>query len=656
MNKIVHTGRFIILGILFSFLGKMAFGLESSFVPIDWQKINLEENIQTKISSLIAPIVGKTDSAIIVDIKINPSNTTDIENEGAPAAPKSSAVRFNDAKNSINEGRDDYILLDKLGVEAPNYQAETKPVSQQVIVQNNVRSQGALLSKFDLFKYIKEISITVILDQSLSEQKKSAAKKILELYPLQFGETKAKLDIKFMPLNIVDKIQVEKKVAAPLEIIAPFSNSIGIMLSVLIFSALSFILFKKYIKLQERQIEALNTSAKAKPEQEREERNKPLEKTNEMLTNTVNTVAAANAAHQTSSSMSGIERFKNFMLTNPEQTKLLLKRWLKLKTESTKLSLAAIPSKLSTKELSTLFEFVSLDERKEWKKIIDKTLTSNEQIIADQFISSQLVEEMLSPQNLNGDAATLLSELSPTEAAELATSDTKLGILFMNVMDGKFIAAMMALMPEEKTKALILESTKCDFSQIAGLLSYASGKLKLKKPVIKKAPFVDQIMELIPVATPLIEEGLFNAIAETGDFQLLKEVATEYFPYSIFPKLPSSVIKTIVDYYPKQKRFEYIATLEGQELTQFIEAIAESGSKSRDLLDLDLKTLEKNEILRRRILKNRSNIQKSFIDFTRQVMKKIPDLQEKSNEVLLAWVDEKKEALSGPEIKINQAA
>lgn len=139
----------------------------STLVPIEWQAIKLQENIEAKINRSLKPIIKDSDYVIEVKIDVDMDSQEDPSSKKITKSQQRKKIRF--SKTEFPEDGDDYVVFNKIGLEAPiigedEVETETSDVelAQKAIIEMNDR--------FNLFKFLKGININLTFDKEISEK------------------------------------------------------------------------------------------------------------------------------------------------------------------------------------------------------------------------------------------------------------------------------------------------------------------------------------------------------------------------------------------------------------------------------------------------------------------------------------------------------
>ena len=389
--------------------------LDNGQASVEWQKILLEEKIQGHLQNLISTILLKNEFTVVATVKVESPELTDLasnDSEGENQNNSNSGIKFSDIPASV-DGGDDLILLEKLGIAAPSYPSETQDKASPMLLQNSIKEQAELLSKFDLFKFITEVSIRIIIDEKVDNAKKDAVKKLLSELSLKFGEFQATIETKFMALDFSSEQAPIKEKVVWWEIPLKFANALGMIMAAIILSILAVTLFKRHHAFLEQRSEDGKSDNENNSQAE-------IDAVTALQGSSVGGPAATagggsgetnNSSQSFLKKESGPERFKNLLKEHPSRAGLLIKRWIKIKSPKSSWGLSLITSRLETKELASIFKLVSEQERNEWRRLISP-LNSSEESEAELFVEAQIMEELLSTSMLPLEANTLLSSLS----------------------------------------------------------------------------------------------------------------------------------------------------------------------------------------------------------------------------------------------------
>lgn len=641
----------------------------SHLPSLEWQKQELSAGIISKIERVLGPVIGaenfysdvsittleiekpqfnKTDEELALDAEKLAEEATseeekkeEIKEIESPAA--TGKITFNSA--DPNDMPKDYIIFSKLGIEAPliddfnDFQPDGKIILS--MPQGNddrskkIEAAGEKVKELrkklhalknrpkpsiveqvwkynesiDIFRNIDSLKITVSVNEDIDSDVKKTVNAILTKLNFNIGDIKPKLEIKFIEFGVLKEAQPE----GFFKTLSRFSTALGLVLGTLLLCGLGWVLFKKYEELKQNETQAMTAAAGAGAQEEKDDE----ESGSEDSVSSVSTDSDGNPVYN------GIERFKTFLETNEATAVLLIKKWISLNEKKQIAALKALVQQLKNAQLALIFQGLDEDDRESWKENLNSPLTSEELEIANKYISNQIVEEIIVPNKISDpEVADILMKIEPSRAAEFIKEKPILGKFLLNILSTKFISRVFESFNDSELKSIVSGSLSLKDIKITDIqLSEMKSALEKFKQVKDRLPFVKKLIDLIPMATPGREKILFHSLSETGDAQIVRSVADEFFPSELLTKLPPGFVKTSMQSYPLSKRVELLSVLPEEEKSWLMEAIAPSGSKAADMIELELEKNSSDISFQKRIQEEGPQMHKEYITYLRKQIK-----------------------------------
>ncbi|NDD91209.1 hypothetical protein EBZ37_03900, partial [bacterium] len=235
---------------------------------------------------------------------------------------------------------------------------------------------------------------------------------------------------------------------------------------------------------------------------------------------------------------------------------------------------------------------------------------SSKSTAADAFISSQIVESLLMPApEVPQDIRESLGRLKSNQCAEIASEDAELGAVMVTLMPSAQVAQMLAFMSPDAANAVTMASLKMTESEVARRLPKfkAAADRVLSEKKSGGSDFTIRAAELLAEVSPEKEGSIFDALVESGEFDLLKTASRQFFPAQLVSKLPAPVIQACLERLPLTRRAELIFS-RGEDSSIYLEAIGPEGSKLREMVGLELNQVNSDELRRRKIEKTKETL------------------------------------------------
>jgi len=643
MKKRIFIHFFILLLSLFSFSvygeGVSGFNPNNS---IEWQKIQLKDKITKQIEEALFIILPEKKS--ILNVKIDLQEVPSFISPQAPTPPEAEKVQKKKIKltdiKMEETPPEDFIVFSKMGIAAPIFGDEEAPTSQQAQapgVIDAATSYAKLAEHYDFFKYLKTVVIDVYLEDNLSPEQKESAETLIRSLNFDTGKIVPTLNIKEMKVFPIQKppMAPEKKKDL-LEVLGKFSNVIALVLAVILAGGVAIFLFRHLSKLLKEQVEGLIAALSNRGNGKKEEKAEKVEQT----------VAGSGAGAKGAGAegpvegLSGLQKFEILLKKDISSSILLIKKWINAKTPIASHALIALAHFLQNDDMISLFEHLSVEDRREWKKSLDLELRPEEFHMAAAFISKQIAENLIVPPIVSDSGlADLISGLSLQELTEICLKDTKKGAMLFNIIDSNLISKILSELDETLSLQVMKAGLALSEEHVKrGLPDFKNYILKYKKDP-KRSPFAEKMFELIKVAPPERERLLYLSYSQMVEGDALVKVILENYPYDLFDGLPDDLLKISLRNFSANDRAQFLFALDESKKEKYINLWANLGTKARDLLEFDLEKIEKNKALADKALEMKDEMWKRFVKDTRKIIRNDTDYMEKLKPQALDWAD-----------------
>lgn len=644
---------------------------------IDWQKMTLEDKIQEKISQNIRRSIPDTHFTVMVSLRLR------------PAAPLLQQKREPMGIGARGQESGEVIPLGKLGVDSSILQALTRQTPEWV---DN--------SKDDLFKRIQSAEVNVLLDQSISETKSQMIQTIARTVLASLGSSVTNPQVRiqrteFAPSKEEDspkekdlqkqivELQKEKekereKAKAEKEALekAPevwdgkrwfveMKVPLSVISAIVLIGLILVFLFGGYKNLENKRIALLEAQVNAANEANAASMKK--ENTNTVMTSVLNssemnpdmvsqlmsgaTPGGTGLIPMEEGMEKGFDRLKKLVSESPERASQMIRQWIRNPKKGAQEALAVIPQVLTINELKPIFNLLSLDEKKEWKRFLGLPVSQTGVVLAESYVASQIVEDLLMPAaRIDADVRRQLSELSLRNCVEIAKQDVELGALLANLLPSGQVARIFALLPPEQTSAITIASMKYTDEQIAlkaDKLKRAISALKVKTKTI---PFMDHVLDLMKEVGIDKENSIFSALIESGEYDMLQAATKQYFPSELVLKLPSAVIRAVLDLIPLDRRAEIIYSRSESERELMLSSYGAPGNKLRDMIQIEIQQISNDQLKVHRIQRHHNTLWKEFVDSCRNQIRQDEMTADYAETLLSSWLFERTNGAIGGEV------
>lgn len=639
---------------------------QGSLMPIEWQAIKLQESIENKIGRSLNPIINKDEYIIEVKIGIDKDLAEDPSSKKLTKTTVSKKVKFSTA--DLPKDGDDFVIFNKLGLEAPIVGDE--PIETQT--SESELAQKAMIEmseRFNLFNFMNTIDIKLTFDKSLSKATKESIKKIVNGLSFNVKDVVPQINIQYLDLK--DAIVKSKLTDGAKDNQGDSKNKItelpktsfgerfknldimlGLIISSFILGVIALMISKNGSKVEGVQ-ENENTETSEDIVDEKVEELPIGEE--ELLENEENdmSIDLSQTDIQTVKINQTLERFRKVVNIHYNDTVLMLKNWIKVSKEQEIMALRGLVDTLEDNELKELFKALTHDERSTWKMNLDGEMTKPELSKAFAYINNQIIHMMMVPSLIDDyEICDLLLDLSPETAAKFCMENPALGVVFANVLSANTIGEMFKIMPYEMTAQIIEESAYFQRDEIVALMPVLKDKLIAVKNQREKPPFIKRIVDILPTTRPEIEKKLYATLLKHMSLEDAKETAIKILPWEIVAQLPDTVFKELVSGLPMDFQVQYFIS-QGDRRENELSRFASKGSKGREMIDVEMSVVLKNDVLVKRIEGDRKNqIQAQFVDYARKYMLANPEAQKEVAPLIMDWFTDIKREFTGTVTKI----
>ncbi len=587
-----------------------------SVIPIEWQAIKLQENIEVKIKRSLLPIISSDDYIIEVKIGVDTDKAEDPSSKKVTKNIQSKKVQFSLAE-APEEG-DDFVVFNKIGLEAPLIGDEPVEItssevelSQKAIIEMNDR--------YNLFNFLETIDINLTFDKNLDPKAKQSIQQVIKGLSFNTKDVIPQINTQYIELKIPKKMEKKpdapgspaalaaaKEAAKKSESIFDRFKNLDIMLG-LIFSALLIALAMIFIARKGSKVEedgALTNENKNEDEVKTESNETSTEESDlpppidETLEGDDMSIDLTKTDPMTTKIIESLDRFRKILNHHYNDMALMVKAWIKVGKGEEARALKALVQLLNDGELASIFKCLNIDERATWKMCLGVDLSKEELAKSCHFISNQIIQMMMVPSLIDDyEICDLLLALRAEDAAQFSEKNLELGVVFANVLSAKTIGEMFKLLPLETSSEIIEKSTYFKKEDVLAKMPLLKSAMLDFKERRERPPFIKRIVDILPNAKAQLEKKLYGTLLKHLTFEDVRDLAVSTLPGALLNSLPESFFKDVVGKMSIEKQVEYFTILDTEERENALNRFAGKGSKGREMIDLELSTILKNEIL-----------------------------------------------------------
>lgn len=169
----------------------------------------------------------------------------------------------------------------------------------------------------------------------------------------------------------------------------------------------------------------------------------------------------------------------------------------------------------------------------------------------------------------------------------------------------KYACHLIECIPIEKNKDLFSSMSKEKTEEILEHLTNKDTNISMedfKKSIesffgnLIDTPFKESLKIALNNICPSKELAIYENLLKSDQKELIREVAQESIPSFLIVTFPKENIRSALQGTPPELITEFIATLETEEQSTWLNIVAEEGSKLRELLDMELSSVNKDSI------------------------------------------------------------
>ncbi len=339
----------------------------------------------------------------------------------------------------------------------------------------------------------------------------------------------------------------------------------------------------------------------------------------------------------------GFEQFKRMAEQYAETATYLIKVWLNMNTQESNEALAVLPKMIPVEVLMPVFGALEDEFKSRLKKATSLGVDNNMIKRADAFIIEQMVDTFLvNTIVLPDELKVLLSEMTMDECVECYRQDSSFGSAFMNVLQTSQLGRFFSLLSEPEVVSLFQEGLNFGPENVRYMeenLPKMLEQIRMGKQRVR-VPLLDKAIDLIRQLGAEKESQVFDMLIASGNHDQVLEATKKYFPAQLVMKLPSDRLRTLLNRLSPRERAMLIYSRSTDEQELFYQAVGDTG-RLREIVDAEIKEIEKDERMKAQILKDQSKIWNRFISTSRETIRKDSYVGDSAEAVLEQWLKDK---------------
>lgn len=604
---------------------------------LSWQKISLEEKIQRKYNSIISTVLKENQFLVDTEVTVIDPGQPNFDNNDKQG------VKVSDL--TMPESSGDYIAFSKMGLEVP--------ILDKIFNENKDSLQN--LYKFneayDLFKNLDTIKVTVYFSDKVPEKMQEIVQNLVRTTKFNVADIKPNFSFQTMEMEWApeepETKNTEEPVAPPVpeekepkiwtkdwyEWASRWGNAVGLVLFSIIMGVIAIMLFKQWKAFMENYAKMMAPQ----PKEEKDKDDDTKKKEEELLLNSQD----QDIEEDELTTQQGYERFQQCLQQHPEEAVTIVHTWLIESSEETILALRGLAQMATPEEMNQLLNGLSEDQRSKWKSLLTVHLESNELKSVNKIIFREVVKSLLVPSKIkDGQLLNLVMELDPRSITEFFDAHPEQTGILLNLLGPSIISKVLSLADDKKVEVWLNQAATFDERSIVNETPALKEALMAFKKVHSPSPFLPRLMAMLQSATPATEESIFKAIASASGKHYLVDAANVLFPSELVLKLPDSFLKDILFTLPMNKRIEFLYSREPALKDKLIDLCAEAGTPARDLLDMEMQSLDSDITRQDSILNRKDEIWSEFVKLVRTSISKNASYKKMAGDIIDKWASQ----------------
>jgi len=563
IKKLKHPMRtyFFLLLTIFPFLSVA--GQDS----IEWQRLNLESEIEGRLHKALKPVLNEGQYVLSVNIAVN---------EEAVSASKDT--------NSDLLAKSD-LPLSKLGFWTP--------------LLKDMAEGGE--AKVNIFSRIAQVDVKVILDSKVAESKRQIVDEIVSRGVQGFVSTRPVVEIAEGDLTAPAK-EVARGFS---DWILEFKNGISLLLAVflgvLLLSGLGIVVAKDFTAVFRRGIESVDSYISFKKENHTavdtsfgggafaDDEGTKVKTTVGPVAGGAGTMVMGGIpmVEAGTQDVDGFEKFTELYKKAPDVAQSLVKKWINARGNDDAKALVVLGQRASIEELNILFGNLSVEMKRTCKRLISIPFGAEALKEGLDYMRAQVTEVYVSARpSMPESTLSLIDSLTDKEFLAIANQDFNMAAMILSASSTAKVSGLMNSIPNEVFANVSNKTAEIFEKNIASEASNIESTIQdTRSRQVKRSVFLEKSVELIPSASPEKELILYRMLLQAGDVDLVKETALKTLPSSMVTFLPSEIIQRVLTRMLPSDRAELIASQPSDRSEFLLSCLGSSGDKLRDLVD-----------------------------------------------------------------------
>jgi hypothetical protein len=207
------------------------------------------------------------------------------------------------------------------------------------------------------------------------------------------------------------------------------------------------------------------------------------------------------------------------------------------------------------------------------------------------------------------------------------------------VLSSKTIGEMFTMMPMDLVTDIIEKSSMFRKEEVLAQMPLLKEKMLEIKYKRERPPFLARIFDILPTAKPELESKLYSTLIQHCSWEDVRDAAIRTLPSDLIWNLPNSIFKAVVSAMPLETQVQFFASQEDSMRAANFERFASKGAKNREMIEIEVNALAKNEIAIRKIqVDKKASIDAEFLIMAREYIGSVPEAQSEMKTEVEIWL------------------
>ena len=612
------------------------------------QRRKYEQHLQAKIEKSLNNIVKEDSYIVNVSVKLRRLAAESITFNAENNKPVEEQERLEIQKEFNGEAG--VVPLSKIGLWT---------VAKQEIQENETKTSTYRKRVRNFSELIRQIQVDILVDEERNDEPKLrvvrqvvnqlfdgrlAVRPQINIRAMQLGTVAKKKELLKKELLSEVKTEVDRlkrgieekqrtpantKVPTIIDHVKDFKDVIGTLFLGIVLFLMGLIISQRYAKVQDKRM-AMDETISLRQSQVHN-------KHEEIESSDSQSAMIGEGTGLMKDGPSGFDQFNDIAKEQPEKAAYMVKQWLYSEEKQSMAILNVLPNVTDMHTLALVLNLLSDSDRKQWNRMIRLNDHNYSMPEIEYFLTQRISNHMIEPDiEMDEASKQVIASLTPQEAVICIREDIEVGALLAMTMPSLQFTRVLSLLEPQLIKGIAAASGSMD----AKTMQYSAIKVdKIVKEIrAKKAAqtsaFMDKVPELIRDLGVSKEQAIFESVAQMGNIDYLMEVSMNFFPASLIPSLPASILKQALDTMELVDKAELIASQMGNN-DYLLEALG--GGKLKEILMVEIDEIDLDSNRKSQVLRTKQPKWQKFVNRVRAVIQKDEMIQDELKPLVKSW-------------------